>query len=265
MVTKIKDGVIDPSVWIDLELPGSPTAPHTLEVGDDSKAVANAEFVQLVMSTLSGLISTALAGKQNLDQDLTDIATQGTTLFGRGFLNQVDGPSTRTKIGAQAANNNLTALSALVTTAYGLGLSTLANNAALLAEIGYEVLPDWVPTLTTGGEVGRTYATQIGKLTRIGRVRFASFDVQLSALGTSTGSAFIGGLPAPVAALGAPQSISISRYENFTGLTGTLLGWINANTQSPALMQHSATGSTAITHAVLTATSRVVGSFTYIV
>lgn len=54
----------------------------------------------------------------------------------------------------------------------------------------------WTPALTFGGgATGLTYATQLGRYVKIGRFVQVWFRITLSAKGTSTGAAVIGGLP----------------------------------------------------------------------
>lgn len=54
----------------------------------------------------------------------------------------------------------------------------------------------WTPTLTFGGaSVGMTYVTNVGKYTVIGNVVYFNCVLVLSALGSSTGTALIEGLP----------------------------------------------------------------------
>lgn len=54
-----------------------------------------------------------------------------------------------------------------------------------------------------GGSTGITYSTQAGSYTKIGTVIFFTVDIRLSAKGSSTGVAKVGGLPATVNALWA--------------------------------------------------------------
>jgi hypothetical protein len=54
----------------------------------------------------------------------------------------------------------------------------------------------WFPTLAGQlGTSGQTYVTQSGRYTKIGRLVNCNFEVELSAVGTVTGLALIGGLP----------------------------------------------------------------------
>ena len=54
----------------------------------------------------------------------------------------------------------------------------------------------WTPIITFGGgSTGVTYAFQAGLYTKIGRMVYYSLSLTLSNKGSSTGNAFIGGLP----------------------------------------------------------------------
>lgn len=76
----------------------------------------------------------------------------------------------------------------------------------------------WTPTILTGGAaVGRIYSNQDGHYVRNGNVVTATFDVGLSAKGSSTGTVTIGGLPfasaliptCPILPLGLASPIAI--------------------------------------------------------
>jgi hypothetical protein len=57
----------------------------------------------------------------------------------------------------------------------------------------------WTPSLIGGtGASGQTYTRTNGAYTKIGRQVTCTFEVQLSALGTVSGTAQLGGLPFPV-------------------------------------------------------------------
>lgn len=77
--------------------------------------------------------------------------------------------------------------------------ATAAAGAATTAEVlGHYEEGTWTPTiidasLSTGE--GQTYATQQGVFTRIGNTVFVEGYVELSAIGTLAGQAFLGGLP----------------------------------------------------------------------
>lgn len=54
----------------------------------------------------------------------------------------------------------------------------------------------FTPTLTFGGgSTGMTFTTQVGRYTKIGRLVFFEIRLLLSAKGSSTGNAVVGGLP----------------------------------------------------------------------
>lgn len=105
-------------------------------------------------------ITTALAGKQPLDSDLTAIASLTTTTFGRSFLALADATAGRSTLGlgtaatqastafdaagaaaaAQAASqpvdSDLTAIAALTTTTFGRAVLALADAGAARTHLG---------------------------------------------------------------------------------------------------------------------------------
>ena len=109
-------------------------------------------------------VTTALAGKQPLDSDLTAIAALSTTTFGRALLTMADAAALRTAAGlgtaathaetdfdssgaaaaAQAASQpldaDLTAIAALTTTSYGRAFLALADAAAGRTALGLGTL-----------------------------------------------------------------------------------------------------------------------------
>lgn len=132
------------------------TAPGTLDTLNELAAALGDD------ADFAATMTTALAGKQPLDADLTAIAALTTTAYGRAFLALADAAAGRTALGlgtaatsntgdfdaagaaasAQAASqpldSDLTAIAALSTTSFGRSLLEAANAAALrtLAGLG---------------------------------------------------------------------------------------------------------------------------------
>lgn len=73
-------------------------------------------------------------GGDPTDPDLVAIADLATTAYGRGLLTLADSAALLAAAGAQASDSDLTAIAALATTSYGRSLLTLANVAALRTE-----------------------------------------------------------------------------------------------------------------------------------
>lgn len=98
-------------------------------------------------------ITTALAGKQPLDSDLTAIALLSTTAFGRSFLELANAAAGRTLLGLGSAatsastdfqpiDSDLTAIAALSTTTFGRSLLTAASASALRTLAGLVIGTD---------------------------------------------------------------------------------------------------------------------------
>lgn len=100
----------------------------------------------------------------------------------------------------------------------------------------------FTPTVSFGGAaVGLTYAAQVGKYTKIGNVVYYKLYVQLSAKGSSTGNATVGGLPFAADATAnsfAPGAIWVSQM---TGISGGPMAYVNPSS-SGLLLHYSGTG-----------------------
>lgn len=116
----------------------------------------------------------------------------------------------------------------------------------------------WTPAVTFGGgSTGLTYTSRTGSYTRKGNTVTCQFEIQMSAKGSSTGAALIGGLPFTSA------SNSAAAIGYFSGLGSIeLRGYAATSTTSVALTK---AGSTALTDADFTAASFIVGTVTYFV
>lgn len=76
----------------------------------------------------------------------------------------------------------------------------------------------WTPTIGgDGGESGQTYAVQVGRYTKIGNLVAAQFKIELSALGTITGSVQVKGLPFTSANItNVVHGVALGRWFSFT-------------------------------------------------
>jgi hypothetical protein len=108
----------------------------------------------------------------------------------------------------------------------------------------------WTPVVTFGGNsVGQSYSTQVGNYTKIGRQVFVQCFVNLSNKGSSTGDAYITGLPFTSSSSGSSNSGgSLVGYFNMTGITIPLIG-ISANESRLTLRTGTSTGDALMTHA----------------
>lgn len=154
-------------------------------------------------------------------------------------------------------NDNLT-VGSLTNTATGVWSVTIPG----------ATLRSWTPTITFGGAaVGVTYGAQSGVYEVRGNEVIAQFQITLTNKGTSTGNAFISGLPANVR--GAENSGSangsggtINYYSGTTGLTGAPFPRTPSGA-SVDLYQFTATGAARVTDANFTNTTTIAGTIRY--
>jgi hypothetical protein len=120
----------------------------------------------------------------------------------------------------------------------------------------------FTPTLTFGGAaVGNIYGSQIGSYSRVGSRVYFSLLVALTTKGSSTGNMEISGLPFTSAA---------SRYNSVaavapvtTGVTGSIVGFIDAGTSKIQMRAQNNGGDTVLTHANATNTTQFIISGHY--
>lgn len=125
----------------------------------------------------------------------------------------------------------------------------------------------WTPVIGgSGGQSGQAYSFQVGKYVKVGKLVTAYFNVQLSTLGTITGTAQIQGLPFAsenVANQRAPMVIT-----HFSALTTSAVfmgGFMDPNTTVASLSftTAAATGAGAMAQADFANNTVLVGSVTY--
>jgi len=92
----------------------------------------------------------------------------------------------------------------------------------------YESSGTFTPTLTFGGgSTGMTFTEQGGYYTRIGDTVFVRGIVFLSAKGSSTGSAKLGGLPFTSSAAGSASSVVSVYATSMAALTSSIVGLVD--------------------------------------
>jgi hypothetical protein len=138
------------------------------------------------------------------------------------------------------------------------GLSTTGSwtNSAT-GPIEFPVKTAWTPALQFGGAaVGMTYTTQTGNWQIIGKTLVYNFQITLSAVGSSTGTAAIIGLPQTCGNIGTAAIYN-------TGMS-TLGGAPIASTGGATvnLYQDGATGVGTLSNSNFTATSTIYGTIT---
>lgn len=123
----------------------------------------------------------------------------------------------------------------------------------------------WTPTLTFGGAaVGITYTTQTGKYIRKGNLITVDFDLLLSAKGSSTGAAVIGGLPFTRDSVAWPLA-NIACVSGGATITNFIGSYVTKSATTIELKSQGAAASANVTDANFTNTTRLIGSVTYTV
>ncbi|HEY9010714.1 MAG TPA: DUF2793 domain-containing protein [Devosia sp.] len=123
----------------------------------------------------------------------------------------------------------------------------------------------WTPGITFGGAaVGVSYgAGNGGRYTRIGRLCVATFLLQLSNKGSSTGAAQLTGLP--FAALASPvlASLSVGLAASIGGVSGTVQGALASGGTSVTLYASSGGASSALSNSNFANSSQIQGVLVY--
>jgi len=151
-----------------------------------------------------------------------------------------------------------------VSTATGVDLGSLklANvDLASASTIDWYLEGTFTPTMTLGGgATGMTYSSQTGVFTRCGRVVTFYMGVALSAIGSSTGSILIEGLP-----YASDKTVPVSLwFDSLAAGSGAnvLQGYINSASTNVSLHTLSGTITTlSDTHLTNTSVIRVSGSY----
>lgn len=123
----------------------------------------------------------------------------------------------------------------------------------------------WTPGITMGGAaVGVAYgANNGGRYTRIGRICIASFLLQLSSKGSSSGAVQITGLPfaAPVSPVLA--SLTVGWTASIGGISGVVQGTVVSGGTTIALYASSGGASAVLSNANVTNSSQIQGVVIY--
>lgn len=182
--------------------------------------------------------------------DVASLVLQ-TGFSGRAELGLVGDDDFRLKVSVDGASWLEPLRVARATGAVSLPLGQLGFPATQNASADPNTLDDyeegsWTPVLQFGGNsVGITYGTQLGRYTKIGRSVSISCNMILTSKGSSTGTAIIAGLPFACANDGIHRAVAIGYATSFTGVTGAVIGLVQANNARIALYQ-SANGAASV-------------------
>lgn len=195
------------------------------------------------------------------------------TAYGRDLVDSADASAARTTLGLGTAATQNTGVSGatipLLSTANTWTLAQLfsagvAFPATAVAVTDPNTLDDyeegsWTPTIAFGGaSVGVTYATQTGSYVKIGQLVFVSLRITLTAKGSSTGAATVGGLPFTAANnLATANSGFYNNMASLTGLVGTV------STTSISLRTPGAATTSTVSDTNFTATSDFIMGMVY--
>jgi hypothetical protein len=119
----------------------------------------------------------------------------------------------------------------------------------------------WTPSVTFGGaSVGVTYGgSNGGRYTKIGRLCIATFLLQLSSKGSSTGAAQIAGLPFASLSSSVLAAMSVGWAASVSGLSGTLQGTVGNGATTVSLYASSGGSSSAVTNSNFSNSSQISG------
>jgi hypothetical protein len=123
----------------------------------------------------------------------------------------------------------------------------------------------WSPGISFGGNaVGVAYgAGNAGRYTRIGRLCIATFLLQVTNKGSSTGVAALTGLPFAALGTSPPGALTVGWITNITIVSGSLLGAVAAGGTTAALYGSGSGTAAAITHSAFSGSSQLQGVVTY--
>lgn len=142
-----------------------------------------------------------------------------------------------------ATQLTLTTGNVIVANGQGIDFSANPNPAGMTSELlnDYEE-GTWTPGFSFGGgTTGIAYSSQFGYYTKVGNVVHVTCLLDLSAKGSSAGSASITGLPFTIANNAGAYSASAVRFHDIT-YTGQLVTLAVINTTTVSLEQVTALG-----------------------
>ena len=115
----------------------------------------------------------------------------------------------------------------------------------------------WTPTITFGGaSTGITYGTQGAFYVRIGSLLFLRGRIVLTAKGSATGSAAIGGLPFTVGDTYG-HGLRVNYFANMASIVDGMFALMSSSSAVASLFMGNAETAVALTNANFTNTSRL--------
>jgi hypothetical protein len=108
-----------------------------------------------------------------------------------------------------------------------------------------------------------TYATQLGRYTKVGRQVTVTGSIVLTAKGSSTGTAEIEGLPFAPLNDGNPTSCAIGFASGLAGIAGAALGLVQSASGKIGLYQSANGAAAPLSHSYFTDTANLNFTATY--
>lgn len=136
---------------------------------------------------------------------------------------------------------------------------------AALTDLSGYAEGSWTPAVSFGGgSVGITYgANNGGRYTRIGRLCIATFLLQLTAKGSSTGAAVLSGLPFTSLTSPVLATMSVGWAASLSGISGTVEGLVASGATTIALYGANGGAAAALTSSNFTNSSQLQGVAIY--
>lgn len=189
----------------------------------------------------------------------------GTDTLVDGLLSALGGLQTAS--GTSIASTGAITTSALLTTSGQVKFPSTQNPSANANTLDDYAEGTFTPSITFGGNaVGATYSAQLGIYTKIGNTVNATFNVVLSAKGSSTGVALIIGLPFTSRTVSGFFVIPHLYYNGLdSGVATTPTGFLRSNSTSIDLYRFINGSVAALSDPSFTDTSDIRGSITYYV
>jgi len=185
-----------------------------LATGNDGALITSAAGVPSISSTLPSVVQGNITSTGTIASGVWNGTAVGTQYGGTG--QNFSASTGLVSLSAGTASATLTPSVTSITLSSGTALSSYVEG-------------NWTPAMSFGGdETGFTYSTRSGYYTRIGRLVFCSFRMQLTAAGSGTGNIAIINLPISTA---LPTNTGTMVYYsnvtlpvNYTNLVGSING-----------------------------------------